>query len=104
MVTYGDYSDYRVSGIFSTKEKAKEYIKFMSNDNKYAEYNDVEVLEIDEYYTNINDGLTVYQGNMDEYGNIQDGVRVDEGNILSTYYMIFTNCNKIVMHFGIIFI
>lgn len=41
-VNSGTYSDYKVDAIFSTREKAKEYMEIISND-----YNEIETYEID---------------------------------------------------------
>ena len=71
MVTCGEYSDYGICGIFSTKEHAEKYIevRLRSDDMLYTEFNDVEEIELDSYnefnYSNDN----IYRGYMDEDGN-----------------------------------
>ena len=50
MVTAGGYSDYHVEGIFSTREKAQEYIDFMLNQEEYFNFNDIDEIEVDNKY------------------------------------------------------
>ncbi len=71
MVTSGEYSDYGVCGIFSTKEKAEKYIKFMLRDSEHRwnEFNDIEEIELDSYEELINSNDNIYHGYMNEEGN-----------------------------------
>lgn len=71
MVTSGQYSDYGVCGIFSTKEMANKYIEFMSRtENVFSnEFNDIEEIELDSYEELINSNDNIYHGYMDEEGN-----------------------------------
>ena len=39
IVTSGDYDDYRIDEVFSTKEKAEEYIEYFGDDCHIEEYN-----------------------------------------------------------------
>ena len=39
VVTHGSYSDYQIDGIFSTKEKAQEFIDYLVNNKDYIEDN-----------------------------------------------------------------
>ena len=39
IVTSGDYDDYRIAEVFSTKEKAEEYIEYFGDDYRIEEYN-----------------------------------------------------------------
>lgn len=48
MVTSGEYSDYRVDGIFSTTEKAEEYMARVRSVQTYKEFNGIDVIELDE--------------------------------------------------------
>lgn len=43
IVTSGNYSDYRIDSVFSTKEKAKEYVQ-----NNGSDYHRIEVYNLDE--------------------------------------------------------
>ena len=52
VVTQGEYSDYRITGIFSTEEKAKNYIA--NNKSEYSDYNDIEEFKLDELENNKN--------------------------------------------------
>ena len=42
-VNSGTYSDYRICGIFSTRQKAEEFMQFV----RESDYNEIEVYEID---------------------------------------------------------
>ena len=46
-VSSGSYSDYRVNALFSSKEKAKEFIEVMQKDNPYSDYNGIEEYQLD---------------------------------------------------------
>jgi hypothetical protein len=46
VVTEGDYSDYRIKAIFSTKDAAEAYISEGSK-YKYADFNDIDEWELD---------------------------------------------------------
>ena len=39
VVTSGDYHDYNIDEVFSTKEKAEEYIEYFGDDYRIEEYN-----------------------------------------------------------------
>lgn len=39
IVTSGDYHDYNIDEVFSTKEKAEEYIEYFGDDYRIEEYN-----------------------------------------------------------------
>lgn len=39
IVTSGDYDDYQIDEVFSTKEKAEEYIEYFGDDYRIEEYN-----------------------------------------------------------------
>lgn len=39
IVTSGDYDDYNIDEVFSTKEKAEEYIEYFGDDYRIEEYN-----------------------------------------------------------------
>jgi len=58
VVTFGEYSDYKIEGIFNTKELAKEYICKSS----YGRYH------IEEYELNNPDRQCIKMVGIDEYG------------------------------------
>ena len=49
VVTSGEYSDYRIDAIFSTAEKAQEYIDMKEFTDKYESYR-INVWEVDKHY------------------------------------------------------
>ena len=50
MVSHGDYSDYGIAGIFSTRSKAQEYIDFQRKIDQYSGINDcIDLFEVDEW-------------------------------------------------------
>ena len=46
-VTAGSYSDYRIVALFSTKERAEEFIAAMTKPDGYNELNGIEEFELD---------------------------------------------------------
>lgn len=52
VVTSGEYSDYRVDAIFSTKEKAQEYINFREFTDTWKESYGIDVWELDKFNMN----------------------------------------------------
>lgn len=77
LVTSGQYSDYDIEGIFSTKEKAQEYIIYKLNkstDGCSAGYfNDIEEIEVDNVYNFlIRDEFKIWSGNMEFNGDIEE--------------------------------
>jgi len=65
MVTDGDYSDYRVEGIYSTREKA-EYAKRL-----FHALNDIEEIELDDIPDHPR-GMLYYVVIMDKEGNTEE--------------------------------
>lgn len=52
VVTSGEYSDYRVDAIFSTKEKAQEYRDFRKFTDTWKESYRMDVWELDKFHIN----------------------------------------------------
>lgn len=78
MVTSGQYSDYGVEGIFSTIEKAQEYINCSLAGKEYSSqyFNDIQEIEVDNMYNFVvRDGYKSFFGEMDIDGNIIDEIR-----------------------------
>ena len=46
-VNSGSYSDYRIDALFSSKEKAKEFMAAMKKNDSRADYNDIEEYQLD---------------------------------------------------------
>ena len=58
----GEYSDYRIVGIYTTKEKAEIALKFF-NGNEYSEYSSPKIIEreLDPDLIDINAGLIPFE-------------------------------------------
>jgi hypothetical protein len=71
IVTHGSYSDYGLEGVFSSREKAQEYIDHETKDNEYSEFNDILEVEVDNVYNlKVRDNYKHYTINIDIDGNI----------------------------------
>jgi len=74
VVTSGEFSDYGINAIFSTKEKAQEYIDRMEFVSTYNEYYRINVWDVDKESTEIlTNDLCVFNGEV---------VRLDDLNNL----------------------
>lgn len=63
VVTSGEYSDYGINAIFSTKEKAQEYIDRMEFCSSYEEYYNIHEWNVDEVSKEIpTNDLCLYNG------------------------------------------
>ena len=78
VVTSGEYSDYRINGMFSTEVKAQEFIEVNKEKRKkhssyyYDDFNDIEEYELDcsdKYFPLINQGYEYYYVAMEKDGN-----------------------------------
>jgi hypothetical protein len=70
-VNRGQYSDYSVVALFSTEEKAKEFMKTFNGDDEYYQYNNIEEYELDsEAPRLVKDGYFVWSIMMDRDGNV----------------------------------
>ncbi len=66
MVTAGEYSDYGVVAIYSTKEKAEQFMEEFPN----SEYNPIDEINIDIDYAGMKAaGKTIWITHMDRNGN-----------------------------------
>jgi hypothetical protein len=70
VVTSGSYSDYSISDVFSTKEKAQAYI-----DAYGGGYNHIEDYELDPEYKTAKPGYARYSVTMDRDGNVSRNTR-----------------------------
>jgi len=55
----GQYSDYRILGVFSTKKIAEKFT-LIYGDSGYGERNEVEEFEVDEHKNNLDRGLALF--------------------------------------------
>lgn len=84
VVNSGSYSDYRVDGLFETKELAEEYMK--SYPKSYDDYNSIKEYELNPESVKIQEGLFKYTGWMKKNGDSKYIARdpdSDEGFIIS---------------------
>ena len=91
VVTSGEYSDYGINAIFSTKEKAQEYIDRMEFCSSYEEYYNIHEWTVDDVPTEIpTNDLCLFNGKV---------VRLDDlskefGNEGYVAYCIFSNLQE----------
>jgi len=74
LVSTGDYSEYRIEGVYSTKKKALEAKK------RYGSMNDIEEYVIDEM-PDCPNGLYLFEVVMDRWGNSCTSNHIDMRNI-----------------------
>ena len=62
IIEQGCYSDYRVVGIFTTKENAEQALAFLLSDGNNYHYNEPEIVErcLDPCIQGLNEGLTQF--------------------------------------------
>ena len=58
LVTSGDYSDYHVDGVFTTRKKATDYIDSLGDDSN--SYYDIEVYDLDPQSLMQREGVRIY--------------------------------------------
>jgi hypothetical protein len=68
IVTQGEYSDYKIVAVFSTRELAEAFLRVYDSQGTYDSA-DIEEHEIDPHQSEINAGLKVYEVTMDIDGN-----------------------------------
>lgn len=61
LVSSGEYSDYSIDGIFSSKEKAMAFMYHFHKEDGYGGYNDVAEREVDPWGEQIDQGLTLWR-------------------------------------------
>lgn len=91
IVTSGDYDDYQIDEVFSTKEKAEEYIECFGDDCRIEEYNLDNPIEHKENIWDVDFKLDGYELNkcvVNNYGKV-DSVWWCWGGI---YFNIVSNC------------
>lgn len=87
VVTAGEYSEYRVCGIFSTRENAEKYMRAFPKPG-YSSYNDIEEYELDQYIREIDRGLLPFWIRMYRDGEVIE-VRQEDffGNNKEVHWM-----------------
>jgi hypothetical protein len=70
IVTTGEYSDYRISGVFDSKELASKFIDSFAKDI-FTEYQ-IEVWALNPYERELNDGYSCYYVSMNKDGSVED--------------------------------
>lgn len=76
VVNSGEYSDYGIDGVFSTREKAEQYMQAFKKEG-YGGYNDIDEMELDQWLSEIDKGLLLYQVMMYRSGNVY---RIERSN------------------------
>lgn len=99
MVTKGIYSEYKVCGVFSTKEKAERFITMFQDD---ADYNDIEEMELNPI-DKISIGRLPYIVVINKSGNIEraeranyNGFILNQGSFKETFYFLGTTENSLL--------
>jgi hypothetical protein len=69
IVTSGDYSDYHIEGVFSSKELADEYINMVGDDCKYGEW------ELDSLHANREDHVWCVRMNYSDKGKARAWIK-----------------------------
>ena len=73
VVTSGDYSDYQIRAMFTTKERAETYIKAIN----LREANDIEEWELDRYSDDIDCGRSPFRVFMAKNGAVRRADKTD---------------------------
>jgi hypothetical protein len=68
IVTTGEYSDYRICGVFTEKKLAKKFIDLFKKDG-YNNFNDIEKYPINPFKFELQEGYKPYFVRMDKEGN-----------------------------------
>ena len=98
IVTSGDYDDYRIDEVFSTKEKAEEYIECFGDKCSIEEYNLDNPIEPKEniWYVNFKlDGNELNECIVNNYGKVDSMRLYGGGNFI--YFRIMSNCRAKAM-------
>jgi hypothetical protein len=74
VVTHGEYSDYSIYALFSTKKLAEDYIKANSDKNSYDSYDDyrIEEYKLDLFAKQLRKNLKPYFVRMGKDGFVQE--------------------------------
>ena len=71
VVTSGEYSDYGIDAIFSSKELAQKFIDSFE-DRSYSRFNGIEEYPLDPFERELKEGYKPYFLRMDKEGNASD--------------------------------
>lgn len=61
LVSTGDYSDYGIRAVCSTREKAESLVRKMREEHRYDDVNDIEEMELDEPCSRVERGLSTFR-------------------------------------------
>lgn len=90
VVTEGSYSDYKIMGVFDSKEKAELFVSSF--------YGDIEEYEINPYDEQLSNGYKSYEVHMDRNGSTEEyGVGCGNGKPNDNYFADNYADNKIHM-------
>lgn len=93
VITSGEYSDYGINAIFSTKEKAQEYVDKMEFCSSYEEYYNIHEWNVDEVSKEIpTNDLCLYNGEVVKLDDLNGGNDFDYSAYIA--YCIFNNLQE----------
>jgi hypothetical protein len=82
VVTSGEYSDYGVNAIFSTKELAQIYMEKFSNPDRFSEFNDIQEWEVDDMEADLRSNRKPFRISMQRDGQV---TYCESGSYFGTY-------------------
>lgn len=71
----GEYSDYQIHGVYSSRQKAQQVLDFMER-GAYSPW--IEERTLDPAVHEIRQGMNVYTIRMDSAGNVEEVAKVDD--------------------------
>jgi hypothetical protein len=94
MLTQGEYSDYSVVGVFSTKENAESFKVAYPND----EYNDIEEITVDPDITYIRKGMKKWYVNMTREGGTGNSGQTTHEDVCCEFLEKWSYLRVTVLH------
>lgn len=82
IVTAGEYSDYGISQVFSTREKAEQYIDTKDDDYRIEEFELDEPFEVEKKIFAVTlriEDKNVIRISIEDYNNVEDCIEFNEG-------------------------
>ena len=74
VVSTGEYSDWRIRGVFSSREKAESFMATFNDKTKNTHWNEnfngIDVYEVDEAVNALEKGYMPYEVTIDKHGNV----------------------------------
>ncbi len=90
IVTQGSYSDYRIVGVFDTKERAELFIESF--------YGRIEVYDLNPHEEKLSNGYKSYRVYMDEKGSTEEyGVSVGNGKSDDCWFADYNQVDGVVI-------